>query len=48
METRCVYCEVETEFLYTYMKINIQSTSGYILRCYYYITIEHCVVHVDI
>ena len=48
METHCVYCEAETEFLYRYMKINIQGTSGYILRCYDYITIDHCVVHVYI
>jgi hypothetical protein len=48
METHCVYCEAETEFLYPYMKINMQGTSDYILRCYDYITMEHCVVHVYI
>jgi hypothetical protein len=46
MQTHCVYCEAETEFLYPYMKINIQSTSGCILRCFDYITIEHRVVRV--
>jgi hypothetical protein len=48
METHCVYCEAETEFLYPYMKTNIQSTSGYIMWSCDYITIEHCVVHVYI
>ena len=46
METHCAYCEAETECFYPCRKTNIQSTSSYILRCFYYITIEHCVGHV--